>query len=141
MTRRNVMATGVLVAVLVSVASCTKHDSLVLLELRSSGPLGAPVVGIRLSANGWPTRTVAAGIGPEGFHVGYYGPGNGKAVTDEVRIGNDVARGVDHETGAERANLRRRTEVAPQEVAQQLRILEVLVGERHVGQHRLQPAR
>ena len=55
MTGRAVMATGirpvlVLVAVLVSVAACTKHDSLVLLELRSSGPLGAPVARIRLSA-------------------------------------------------------------------------------------------
>ena len=53
-----------------------------LLEIRSSGPLGAPVVSIRLSASGWPTRTVPAGsIGPEGFHVGYYGPADGKAVT------------------------------------------------------------
>lgn len=86
MTSRNVVVTGlrpvlVLVAVLVAVAACTKHDSLVLLELRSSGPLGAPVVGIRLSASGWPTRTVAGSIGPEGFRIGYYGPGDGKAVT------------------------------------------------------------
>ena len=92
MTTRNVVATGVrpvvvvvlvLVAVLVSVASCTKHDSLVLLEIRSSGPLGAPVVSIRLSASGWPTRTVPVpgSIGPEGFHVGYFGPADGKAVT------------------------------------------------------------
>jgi hypothetical protein len=71
----------VVVAVLVSVASCTKHDSLVLLELRSSGPLGAPVVRIRLSASGWPTRTVPGSIGPEGVRVGYYGPGDGKALT------------------------------------------------------------
>ena len=84
MTRRNLMVTTVrpvLVLVLVLVASCTKHDSLVLLELRSSGPLGAPVASIRLSASGWPTRTVAGSIGPEGFRVGYYGPGDGKALT------------------------------------------------------------
>jgi hypothetical protein len=88
MTSRDLTATGVrpvpvlvLVAVLISVASCTKHDSLVLLELRSSGPLGAPVVSIRLSASGWPTRTVPGSIGPEGLRLGYYGPGDGKAVT------------------------------------------------------------
>jgi hypothetical protein len=86
MIGRKVMVTGVrpvlvLVAGLASVASCTKHDSLVLLELRSSGPLGAPVVGIRLSASGWPTRTVPGSIGPEGFRVGYYGPGDGQGVT------------------------------------------------------------
>jgi hypothetical protein len=98
MIGRRLMVTGlrpvlvlVFVAVLVSVASCTKHDSLVLLELRSSGPLGAPVVGIRLSAKGWPTRTVAASIGPEGFHVGYYGPGDGKAVTVNVEALDAVA--------------------------------------------------
>jgi len=92
MTGRNVVAAAVrpvvgvvliFVAVLVSVASCAKHDSLVLLEIRSSGPLGAPVVRIRLSASDWPTRTVdvPGGIGPEGFHVGYFGPADGKAVT------------------------------------------------------------
>jgi len=88
MTNRALIVTGVrpvlvlvLVAVLVSLPSCTKHDSLVLLELRSSGPLGAPVVGIRLSAKGWPTRTVPGSIGPEGFRVGYYGPGDGKGVS------------------------------------------------------------
>ena len=44
----------VLVAVLVSVSvsGCTKHDALVLLDLRSSGPLGAPVAFVRLSAPG-----------------------------------------------------------------------------------------
>ena len=71
MTGRNVIAAGVrpvlvLVLVAVLVPSCTKHDSLVLLELRSSGRLGAPVVSISLSASGWPTRTVAGSIGPEG---------------------------------------------------------------------------
>jgi len=89
MTGRHVIgaaARPVLVLVLVLVASCTKHDSLVLLELRSSGPLGAPVVGIRLSASGWPTRTVAGSIGPEGFRVGYYGPGDGKAVTVKAEV-------------------------------------------------------
>lgn len=85
MIGRNTLVTAVrpvlvLLAVL-AVPSCTKHDSLVLLELRSSGPLGAPVVRIRLSAKNWPTRTVPGSIGPEGLLVGYYGPGDGKAVT------------------------------------------------------------
>ncbi|HWJ55302.1 MAG TPA: hypothetical protein VNR90_03775 [Vicinamibacterales bacterium] len=62
-------------------AGCTKHDSLVLLDLRSSGPLGAPVAHIRLSAAGWPTRTVDGSIDAAGFRVGYYGPGNGSGVT------------------------------------------------------------
>jgi len=84
MTNRALLLTAVrpvLVLVALLVPSCTKHDSLVLLELRSSGPLGAPVVNIRLSASGWPTRIVPGSIGPEGFHIGYYGPSNGKAVT------------------------------------------------------------
>jgi hypothetical protein len=62
-------------------AGCTKHDSLVLLDLRTSGPLGAPVARIRLSAAGWPTRTVDGSIDAAGFRVGYYGPGNGSGVT------------------------------------------------------------
>ena len=85
-----VVAAG-LVAVLVCVASCTKHDSLVLLELRSSGRLGAPVASIRLSASGWPTRIVPGSIGPEGFHIGYYGPSNGKAVTVTAEALDGVA--------------------------------------------------
>ena len=62
-------------------AGCTKHDSLVLLDLRTSGSLGAPVAHIRLSAAGWPTRTVDGSIDAAGFRVGYYGPGNGSGVT------------------------------------------------------------
>jgi hypothetical protein len=60
---------------------CTRNDSLVLLDLRSSGPLGAPVARVRLSAPGWPTRTMTGSIGPEGLRVGYYGPGSGGPVT------------------------------------------------------------
>ena len=63
------------------VAGCTKKDSLVLLDLRASGPLGAQVVRIRLSAKGWQTKTVDGTLDAAGFRVGYYGPGAGKAVS------------------------------------------------------------
>jgi hypothetical protein len=63
-----------LLAVVASVAACSKKESLVLLDLRVSGPLGAPVAHVRLSALGGKTRTVTGAIGPEGFRVGYYGP-------------------------------------------------------------------
>jgi hypothetical protein len=65
----------------VGLGSCTKNDSLVLLDLRTSGPLGAPIARVRLSAKGWPTRTITADVGLTGFQVGYYGPGNGGAVS------------------------------------------------------------
>ena len=52
-----------------------------LLDLRPSGPLGAPVARIRLSAKGWPKRTVDGTLDAAGFRVGYYGPGDGSAVT------------------------------------------------------------
>ncbi|HEY7371534.1 MAG TPA: hypothetical protein VIF57_05095 [Polyangia bacterium] len=68
----------------VGLGSCTKNDSLVLLDLRTSGPLGAPIAGVRLSAKGWPTRTVGGDIGLAGLQVGYYGPGNGGAVSVTV---------------------------------------------------------
>jgi hypothetical protein len=68
-------------AIAAAIAGCTKHDALVLLDLRNSGPLGAPVERIRLSAKGWPTRTLNGTIGPEGFRVGYYGPADGGAVS------------------------------------------------------------
>jgi hypothetical protein len=64
----------VVVAGLVSAAACSKKESLALLDLRVSGPLGAPVARVRLSAPGGTTRTVNGAIGPEGFRVGYYGP-------------------------------------------------------------------
>ena len=69
----------VLAAVLVPPA-CTKHDGLVLLDLRASGPLGAPVVRFHLSAIGWPDRTVTGTLGADGFRVGYYGPADGGPV-------------------------------------------------------------
>jgi hypothetical protein len=78
--------------------ACTKHDSLVLLDLRSSGPLVAPVVLIRLSAKGWSTRTVTGGIGPEGFRVGYYGPADGGPVSVTAQaLGerNDMTHAID----------------------------------------------
>jgi hypothetical protein len=62
-------------------SACTKHDGLILLSLRSSGPFVAEVVYIRLSAKGWPTRIVSGTVGPQGFQVGYYGPADGNAVT------------------------------------------------------------
>jgi hypothetical protein len=62
-------------------SACTKHDGLILLNLRSSGPFVAEVVHIRLSAKGWPTRIVSGTVGPQGFQVGYYGPADGKPVT------------------------------------------------------------
>ena len=70
-----------MLALLLGLAGCTKEDSLVLLDLRPSGPLGAPVARIRLSAKGWTTRTVDGAPDVAGFHVGYYGPGDGGAVT------------------------------------------------------------
>lgn len=70
-----------LLALLAGLAGCTKEESLVLLDLRTSGPLGAPVARVRLSAKGWPTRTVDASIDTAGFRVGYYGPGDGSGVT------------------------------------------------------------
>ena len=66
---------------LAAVAACTKEDSLILLDLRTSGPLGAPNTHVRLSAKGWKTRTVGGTIGVEGLRVGYYGPGDGGGVS------------------------------------------------------------
>jgi hypothetical protein len=85
----------VLISALVSVFACTKHDALVLLDLRGSGPLGAPVVRVRLSAPGWKTRVITGTIGPEGFRVGYYGPADGGAVsvTAEALDGVDCVLG------------------------------------------------
>jgi hypothetical protein len=74
-------AAVLLLGLAAALASCTKHDALILLELRVSGPLGAPIAGVRLSAFGWPTRTVPGSVGPQGFRVGYYGPANGQTVT------------------------------------------------------------
>ena len=37
-------------AVLLGSVGCSRKDSLVLLDLRSSGPLGAPVVAVRLDS-------------------------------------------------------------------------------------------
>lgn len=70
-----------ILALLLGLAGCTKEESLVLLDLRPSGPLGAPVARIRLSAKGWPKRTVDGTLDAAGFRVGYYGPGDGSAVT------------------------------------------------------------
>jgi hypothetical protein len=78
------------VGVAAAAIACTRDDSLVLLDLRSSGPLGAPVVRIRLSAKGWSTRTVGGSLGPEGFRVGYYGPANGGAVSVTAEALDDV---------------------------------------------------
>jgi hypothetical protein len=76
-------------------SACTKHDALILLELRASGPLGAPIARIRLSAFGWPTRSIAGAVGAQGFRVGYYGPGDGNAVTvtAEALDDTDCVRG------------------------------------------------
>ncbi|HEY5451390.1 MAG TPA: hypothetical protein VIQ54_21700 [Polyangia bacterium] len=70
-----------LVFALAAVTACTKEDSLILLDLRTSGPLGAPNTHVRLSAKGWKTRTVGGTIGVEGLRVGYYGPGDGGGVS------------------------------------------------------------
>ena len=70
-----------ILALLLGLAGCTKEESLVLLDLRPSGPLGAPVARIRLSAKGWPERPVEGTLDAAGFRVGYYGPGDGSAVT------------------------------------------------------------
>jgi hypothetical protein len=79
------------IALVVSAIGCSRHDSLVLLDLRASGPLGAPVVRVRLSAKGWPTHTVAGSIGPDGFRVGYYGPASGGAVSVTAEALDDAA--------------------------------------------------
>jgi hypothetical protein len=65
-------------------SACTKHDGLILLNLRSSGPFIAEVVYIRMSAKGWPTRSVSGTVGSQGFQVGYYGPADGNPVTVTV---------------------------------------------------------
>jgi len=70
-----------ILALLLGLAGCTKEESLVLLDLRPSGPLGATVERIRLSSKGWPKRTVDGTLDAAGFRVGYYGPGDGSAVT------------------------------------------------------------
>jgi hypothetical protein len=62
-------------------SACTKHEGLILLNLRSSGPFIAEVVYIRMSAKGWPTRITSGTVGPQGFQVGYYGPADGNPVT------------------------------------------------------------
>ena len=72
---------GLAAVVAAFAAACTKQESLVLLDLRGSGPLGAPVAGFRLSAPGGKTRFINGAIGPEGFRVGYYGPVEGEAVS------------------------------------------------------------
>lgn len=99
----------ILAAVLASfAAACTKTESLVLLDLRVSGPLGAPVAGIRLSAPGGKTRFINGAIGPEGFRVGYYGPVEDDAIsvtaeaTDGVGcvLGKGSATVTDLESGA-----------------------------------------
>jgi hypothetical protein len=77
-TRRRSLS---ILALLLGLAGCTKEESLVLLDLRPSGRLGAPVARIRLSAKGWAKRTVDGALDVAGFRVGYYGPGNGSAVT------------------------------------------------------------
>ena len=77
--RRSTAAFAILLGL--GVAGCAKKDSLILLDLRASGPLGAPVVRVRLTAKGWQTKTVDGTIDAAGFRVGYYGPGNGKAVS------------------------------------------------------------
>jgi len=95
----------VLVAVLASSTSCTKKESLVLLDLRVSGPLGAPVASVRLSAPGGKTRTITGAIGPEGFRVGYYGPSDDGtlSVTAEALdgVGCVLGRGSATVTGLE----------------------------------------
>lgn len=77
-------------------SACTKHDGLILLDLRSSGPYGAPVAHIRMSAKGWPTRSVTGTLSPAGFRVGYYGPADGGPVTVTV----EALDGVDCVLGA-----------------------------------------
>jgi hypothetical protein len=77
-TRRRSLS---ILALLLGLAGCTKEESLVLLDLRPSGRLGAPVARIRLSAKGWQKRTVDGTLDAAGFRVGYYGPGDGGAVT------------------------------------------------------------
>jgi len=79
--RLSTIAGALALAATAAAIGCSRSDALVLLDLRTSGPLGAPVVRIRLSAKGWATRVVNGSIGPDGFRVGYYGPGNGGAVS------------------------------------------------------------
>jgi hypothetical protein len=70
-----------LAAIFASVAACSKKESLVLLDLRASGPLGAPVAFVRLSSPGGKTRTISGALGPNGFLVGYYGPVQDDAIS------------------------------------------------------------
>lgn len=86
------VAGGVLAAALAIAAhGCSRNDSLVLIDLRASGPFGAPVASVRLKASGWPTRVVIGDIGPDGLRVGYYGPASGGAVTVTAEALDDAA--------------------------------------------------
>ena len=74
-----------LVAVVAAMAGCKPEaDALVLLDVRGSGMFSPPAATLQLSAPGWPTRSVAGTLGPEGVRVGYYGPGGSAAVTITV---------------------------------------------------------
>ena len=82
--RTAILALAVAAASGAGFSACTKHDGLILLNLRSSGPFIAEVVYIRMSAKSWPTRTVSGTVGAQGFRVGYYGPADGNPVTVTV---------------------------------------------------------
>jgi hypothetical protein len=84
--RRAAAAFAIALGAVLGVSACTKKDSLILLELRASGPLGAPVVRIRLSAKGWKTKTQDGTLDAAGFRIGYYGPGDGKAVSVTAEV-------------------------------------------------------
>jgi len=88
--RRPVLVVVLALVAVLGPTACTKHDGLVLLNLRASGPLGAPVVRFRLSAVGWPDRIVTGTLGADGFRVGYYGPADGGPVKVTARALDEV---------------------------------------------------
>jgi hypothetical protein len=74
----------VLAALVLGAGACQKADRLLLLDVRASGELPTTVSGLRFSAMGWPTRSVAGVLGPGGLLFGYYGPSGSSPVTVTV---------------------------------------------------------
>jgi hypothetical protein len=63
---------------------CRKGDRLLLLDVRASGSLLAPVKSVRFSAPGWTTRSIDGPLGAAGVLFGYYGPPGDGTVTVTV---------------------------------------------------------
>jgi hypothetical protein len=85
-------------ALVVGAGACKKSpDALLLLEVRSSGPLVAPVARVRFSLPdraGWPSHVVGSDLGAGGLKFGYYVPGGAPVtVLGEALDGKDCVLG------------------------------------------------